>query len=106
MRPDFPLSLRNPLFLTEILADFTDTGRVTLFCDLVEGTLWLANEGEIRPTRPNLQKNKEEHHEENSQGGVDRAVGDRIICRRDRRHAAPHPACPARRPYTPRSGCG
>ena len=54
MRPDFPLSLRNPLFLTEILADFTDTGRVTLFCDLVEGTLWLAIQGEIRPTRPNL----------------------------------------------------
>jgi len=38
MRPDFPLSLRNPLFLTEILADFT----VTLFCDLVEGTLWVS----------------------------------------------------------------
>src|SRR5438552_17762797 len=93
MRPDFPLSLRNPLLLTEILADFTDTGRVTLFCDLVEGTLWLANEGEIRPTRPNLQKNKEEHHEENSQGGVDRDVGDRIICRRYSSRAAAYFAC-------------
>src|SRR5690349_2672500 len=52
----------------------------------VEGTC--GSLSRVRSDPPAPSSKKEEHHEEKSQRGVDRAVGDRIICQRDRPRAA------------------